>query len=619
VTAATMSTRTQLLRLLSFFDRRGRFELAGLFVIVGACALLEMAGIALVLPLTQLVLTPEKLRAVPAIGAFLQRHPVEPRLLLPLMCGGLFAFYAVKNAILFAINWLQTSFVTGRTARFSEEMYAAYLCRPYLDHLKQNSAEILNNVVFATSTIFNNGVFAFLNLVLEALMLAAVGLILLLVDPWGTVIAAAFLGGTVAALYLSTRHRIPKWSARTHLSTTAMIKIVNESLAAVKEIKLHGREQEMMNAFGTAARERARMFARETVAGQTPRYVGEVAVIGALLLLAVVSTFIEHRDINETLPIIGIFVAASLRILPGINRLVSNANLFRQSFPVIDAVYADRVAIAAARAKDASHDGPGKPLGFNDAIRLHDVTFAYPEAPLAPAIRSISLTFRRGEALAFTGASGAGKTTLIDVLLGLLPPAQGRVTVDGIDIRSHLRSWQAAIGYVPQQVALFDTTLRQNIALGIPAAEIDDARVRRAADLAQLSSFIARLPAGLETIIGERGAKLSGGQRQRIGVARALYHDPAILVLDEATSALDAATEDELSTAIEGLKGEKTVIVIAHRLSTVRRCDRVFVLDGGRLLDEGTFDELLSRNETFRHWSRLSGLSAKTPASVDTR
>jgi ATP-binding cassette subfamily C protein len=248
----------------------------------------------------------------------------------------------------------------------------------------------------------------------------------------------------------------------------------------------------------------------------------------------------------------------------------------------------------------AGEDGDAGEPRLRYGIALENVSYTYPGAPL-PALCDVSMTIRRGESVGFVGPTGAGKSTLVDVVIGLLPPSTGRVAIDGVELTAErARAWRRRLGYVPQSIFLLDDTIRRNVALGIPAAEIDEAKVRQAVQLAQLGDFVAGLPEGLDTTVGERGVRLSGGERQRIGIARALYHDPDVLVFDEATSALDGVTETAIASAIRALEGRKTVLMIAHRLTTVRNCDRIALIVSGRLADCGTFDELLAAREDFR-------------------
>jgi len=289
----------------------------------------------------------------------------------------------------------------------------------------------------------------------------------------------------------------------------------------------------------------------------------------------------QGKPMEALLPTLGLFAAAAFRIMPSVNRLLSAVQSMRFYLPVIDTLHSEFCLLNAASTQQR-----GQPLPFNDALVLDQLSFKYPTAE-TPALRGISLSIPRGASIGFIGGSGAGKSTLVDTILGLLTPDSGSIKINGVDIQTNLRGWQDQIGYVPQSIYLTDDTLRRNVAFGLPPDQIDEAAVWRAIKAAQLEQFVNELPQGLETQVGERGVRLSGGQRQRIGIARALYHDPAVLVLDEATSSLDTATEHDVMEAIRALRGEKTLIIVAHRLSTVEHCDRLFRLEQGAVAEEG--------------------------------
>jgi ABC-type multidrug transport system fused ATPase/permease subunit len=294
--------------------------------------------------------------------------------------------------------------------------------------------------------------------------------------------------------------------------------------------------------------------------------------------------------LTEILPVLGLFGAAAFRLLPAVNRMINNFQLVNVSRPQVAEIFSDLTMSVPIR------DTSIQRSSFKRDVSIDDVSFSY-AASSAEALIDVSISVARGEAVGLVGPSGSGKSTLVDILLGLLKPTSGRVLVDGDDIHDNLRGWQDQIGYVPQSIFLTDDTLRRNVAFGLPKEQIDDDAVKSAIRSAQLEEFVASLPEGLNTIVGERGVRLSGGQRQRIGIARALYNNPDVLVLDEATSSLDTETEHGVMQAVQALQGEKTVIIVAHRLSTVEYCDRLYRLENARIVDEGTFSEVTSRTK----------------------
>jgi ABC-type multidrug transport system fused ATPase/permease subunit len=325
----------------------------------------------------------------------------------------------------------------------------------------------------------------------------------------------------------------------------------------------------------------ARVGQLQATLQQLPRLWLELLAVSGLATL-VITMLVQGRALEAVLPTLGLFAAAAFRLIPSVNRVLGAIQALRYGLAMIDTLHAE-FNLAASEVADTC--APIVP--FRAALELNKVTYAYPGAFVA-ALTEISLVIRHGESVGFIGSSGSGKSTLVDILLGLLKPDSGEVRVDGEEIQHALRNWQNQIGYVPQSIYLTDDTLARNVAFGLPTAQIDQAAVWRAIRAAQLEEFVHSLPMELDTLVGERGIRLSGGQRQRIGIARALYHDPVVLVLDEATSSLDTTTEREVMQAVRALQGRKTILIVAHRLSTVEHCDRLYRLEQGRVVEEGT-------------------------------
>jgi ABC-type multidrug transport system fused ATPase/permease subunit len=482
-------------------------------------------------------------------------------------------------------------------------LFSAYLRQPYAFHLQRNSAELTRNALNETNMFAQTVIMAGLGFVVEILVLLGISCLMLIVEPLGTLLLVSFIGLASWGFNRLTRQRIARWGVTRQLHEGRRIQHLQQGLGGTKDVKLLGREEEFLSQFRQHDEGFTRVAARYATIGQLPRLWLEFLAITGLAVLVLVVLWRGHSP--ETLvPTLGLFAVGAFRLLPSANRLMNAVQNIRYGLPVIAVLHSELALL-----QDISLREGGHLLPFRDSLQLEDVVFRYPSTD-TDTIRGITLQIARGTSVGFIGSTGTGKTTLVDIMLGLLTPNSGRVLVDGVDIRDRERGWQDQIGYVPQSIFLTDDSLRRNIAFGLASEQIDEAAVWRTVRTAQLETFVNELPDGLDTIVGERGVRLSGGQRQRIGIARALYHDPSVIVLDEATSALDSATERGFMETVRALRGTKTIIIIAHRLSTVEQCDRLFRLDQGRVVEEGEAAVVL---KTLRDSSAL----AASPAEPD--
>ncbi len=583
--------------------------LVGLFGLIFIAAFLEMAGIGMFVPLLHIMSDPSKVEGLPIVGGLYRDWAGgDPSRFIVLFSGLLFVFFIAKNIVLAIIIYLQNRFVLRRRARFARDLMRAYLERPYVFHLQHNTAELVRNVTLLSSRLFMKGVMPIVNTAMELLTAVAVLIVLMLVDPGTTLGVALLIGLSVVVFYRSIRNRVREWGRRTVHYDGEILLRANQALGSIKETKISGKEAFFADAFWKPNHAASRYMALSSTAGHLPRLFIEAVAMGGLLLLVLVLIQLQGKTAGDILPTLGIFGIASMRLMPSFSKIVSNMTLLRENTAAVDILHGDlsearqKPVVAVAKAGE-----PPSGLSFDNELSLEGVTYHYPEGE-GPVLDGVTLTIPFRQSVALVGRSGAGKTTLVDVILGLLEPTGGSLKVDGVNLFDDLAGWQRRIGYIPQEIYLTDDTLRNNIALGVDEADIDEARVEDAVKTAHLEDFTDSLAEGLDTILGERGARLSGGQRQRVGIARALYHDPEVLVMDEATSALDSETENLINQAIAGLSGDKTVIVIAHRLSTVRNCDRIVLLESGRVVDTGTFDELANRNVDFSRMIELSSL-----------
>ncbi len=580
---------TKVLQLLTPKQKRAAVVLFG-FMIIGM--LLETMGIGLVIPALAIMSQSDLTVKHPGLIPWLARvgNPSQQQLVIWGMLV-LVGVYAVKGVFLGFLVWLQSRFVFGLEASLSQRFFNGYLRQPYAFHLQRNSAQLILNTMGQVGA-FANVIQQTLLLLSEILVVVGIAILLLLMEPLGAVMVITTLGLTGWSFNRYSRRHVIRWGEARQIHEGLRIQHLQQGLGGAKDVKLLGREDDFINQYALHNSGSARMGQWQYTLQQLPRLLLELLAVGGLAVLTLVMVA-QGKPLDALLPTLGLFAAAAFRMVPSVGRVLFAVQSARFSIPAINTLYSEQRLLGAT-----APPKPGDLLPFTKTLSLHDVKFQYPAAE-SFALRGVSLSIPRGASVGFIGGSGAGKSTLVDIILGLLTPTTGTVRVDDVDIEEHLRGWQDRIGYVSQTIFLTDDTLRRNVAFGLAPAEIDEAAVQRAIRAAQLDEFVGELPKGLDTLVGERGIRLSGGQRQRIGIARALYHDPPVLVLDEATSSLDTLTERDVMEAVRALRGEKTLLIVAHRLSTVEHCDILFRLDQGKIVEEGATSVLLE-NELAR-------------------
>jgi ABC-type multidrug transport system fused ATPase/permease subunit len=571
-----MSAGRHLLQLLSAPQRRAAVGLLGAMLLG---TVLEMLGVGLVIPVMALVTQGDLAARYPAMAPWLDGlgAPNRERLVIIGMLS-LASVSVIRALFLAYLASRQANFAYGVQADISQRLFAGYLRQPYVFHLQRNSAQLTRNAT-AHADELRAVIQSSLLLGSEALALLGILSLLLVVEPIGTLLVVAVLGVATWGFHNVTRDRILRWGMARQLHEGLRLQHLQQGLGSAKDARLLGREEDFIEQYRRHNTGNAQVGARQAAMQALPRLWLEVLAVTGLATVAIVIIG-QGKPIQALVPTVGLFAAAAFRLMPSVTRVVNAVQSIRFSLPAIDTVHTEIRLVDAKRPRN-----PGPALRFASTIALDQVGFRYPGAEI-DALCDVTLAISRGTTIGFVGTTGAGKSTVADIILGLLTPDSGAMRVDGVDIQTNLRSWQDQIGYVPQVVFLTDDTVRRNVAFGVPADRIDDAAVWRAVRSAQLEQYVRDLPHGLDTTVGERGIRLSGGERQRIGIARALYHDPSVLVLDEATSSLDTMTERGVIDAVRALRGDKTVLIVAHRLSTIEHCDRVFRLERGRVVEE---------------------------------
>ena len=570
----------------AILTQKERRNLIWIFSLMLFGTVLETFSLGLVVPVVGLLTKSEYLKSHPRIDELLN-YPSQTQFVVGAMLL-LVLVYVVKSIFLIGSLWVQYGYSTAVTKRLGRTLFENYLKQPFTYHLQRNSATLIRNSQNSAS-VMSGTIDPILSIAADALVTTGMMMLLLVIEPKGTIITILVFALSSLALRRFSSRRIRLWGEAQNFHKGKIIQHLQQGFGGVKDVKILGRENYFVNQYSDHLDGNANVLRRFSLAQAIPRFGLEILMM--IGLASLVSTMVlSGQELTGILPVLGLFGAAAFRLLPAVNRSILSAQTINLNRPLVDGVAAD-LGLSISTTSTKSVHGH-----LASSISVENLSFSY-ETSTTQALMGVSIGISRGEAVGLVGPSGSGKSTLVDILLGLLEPTSGRVLVDGNDIHDNLRGWQDQIGYVPQSIFLTDDTLRRNVAFGLPKGEIDDDAVKSAIRSAQLEDFVSSLPDGLDTIVGERGVRLSGGQRQRIGIARALYNNPDVLVLDEATSSLDTETEHGVMQAVQALQGEKTVIIVAHRLSTVEYCDRLYRLENARIVDEGTFSEVTSRTK----------------------
>ena len=567
-------------------------------------SLLDTLGVLAMLPMMQYITAQDPDAGALGVVNDLLGQPSEG-VLVAALAGLIVGAFVLKDVFSILFRWWQLTFMARNQVAIQARILEGYLVGPYAWHLTKNTSDKLWTVQSAVGIGFAGGIGAMLGVVTEILTITFIFISLLFISPMATAGAIIYLGGAAFIVQRVIRPRILRASQRNLESSKAVSKSSLQSLTAVKEIKLRHAHKPFVDTFATASDKGARAGVTASLLGEIPKYFLEIVFIVGVGLLAVGAA--TGNSSGDSLTLLAIFVAAGTRILPSAVRLINSvAGIRFARAPLAHLVAENRMQEDARRAEHAARVTDEVPQGD---VHVRGLTFAYADQPDELVLRGVDLDIPSGRTIAMVGSSGAGKSTFVDILLGLHRPSSGTITAGGVSIFDNLPAWQRRLAVVPQDVTLLDETLGSNIAFD---EELDTVRLAEAVERAQLSDLVRSLPNGLDTEIGERGVRLSGGQRQRIGIARALYRRPALLVLDEATSALDNETERRLTETIEGLKGSMTIVIVAHRLSTVRHADQLVFMSRGRVETVGTFDEVRAANAEFAHLVELGSLAAIT-------
>ena len=573
-------------------DRKQKFSSIRLIFLTMVGAIFEAAGVGLVIPFISVVTADDILipnlilNAFPLLNSLDQKEIIIGMVIIFLM------FYFLKSLYLLFLVAVQSGYYNGLQQSITEQLFESYLKRPYTYHLQHNSAKLLSNTMTESMQFAVGFTSSALLVINDFLIIIAVLAVLMYAQPVAAMMGFIVFGFASSLIFRMSKNRSELFGKTRQIKERERIKSVQQGFGGIKDIKLSGVENIFKSSYAKETHVSLEAGRKQTILQNIPRIFLEFVAVCSLCALVMFVTLSD--DTANMIALIGLFAAAAFKLLPTVARLVQSGQAMVYTRPVVSFMYTELVENEHFYSIDTLHLPTESDVSFLKNINISNLSFNYEGVDL-PALDDINLDIEAGSMTGFIGTSGAGKSTLIDCLLGLMQPSSGEISIDGKVITSdNVHNWQKKLGYVSQVIYLLDGSLRENIGFGIPSESIDEEKIRSAVEKSQLTDFIASLPDGLDTVVGERGVRLSGGQRQRIGIARALYNNPPVLILDEATSSLDTATEREVMRAVEDLQGTATILIIAHRYTTIENCDYLYKLEKGKIVAQGKPSTILS-------------------------
>ena len=592
---------------------KGRKGLYGVVIVSLFSALFETASVASILPFMAIVMDPDIITRYAWIAPFIATFGIHTQQGAVIAAGGLtICVLALGNAVSAANLWAQTRYIARARLALSSELFAGFMRLPYSFHLERDTASLSRVLGSDVESALGGFLASLLGVVAKGLSGFVLISFIVIVDPLVALGTVVVLGGGYMFVYRLIRVRQSRLGAKMVEASVALGRATLEGFAGIKELRVLGRESTSTESYNEVLGTLVKTQAQNLLAAALPRYVIEVIAYAGIV--AVTLAFVLKGEGTAAVPSLALYALAGNRLVPIFQQFFASAITIKYHTKAVESLVVDLKTVRDHLEQPQQNHNEA-PLSFTHRLELSNIVFQYPTAH-TPSLQGVSLTILKNQSIGFVGKTGAGKTTLADVILGLYQPQSGTLSVDGVVLtESNERLWRRRVGYVPQTVFLTNASIAENIALGIPKEKIDSAAVIRAAEMAQAEEFIDLLPDTYDTVVGERGVKLSGGQRQRLGIARALYHQPDVLIFDEATSALDGMTEDAVMQAIQKLSQQCTMVLIAHRLRTVQACDRIVVLDGGVIVADGSYQELTQQSDTFRRLAGLEQLGAELSTS----
>ena len=587
-------------KILSILSKREKRQMVLLLGLMLLMSLFQAIGVASVLPFISLVMNPDLINQNQWLQMFYQYFHFKDTNSFIIVSGLIMLFLILFGNFISAVaTWAKFKFVWNNNHNISLRLLRHYLYQPYSFFLNRNSSELTKDILNEVQTLSSGFLIPLMDFASRMLIIVVIVTMVLIVNPLITIIAIIILGGSYLLIYWLIRKRLSIKGKGRLAANRERFKVVSEAFGGIKEVKASGREQFYLDKYTRPSSLISNLQAWNALVGTIPKYVLESVAFGSVIALVLI-LLIFKGEAQNVIPVVTFFAFAGYRLMPAIQDVFQTSTQIKFNQATLDHIYKEMINIKTQPVTSNEIAGEPEPLEFKEQIRLESITFSYSSMG-EKVLEDVNITIRKNQKVGIVGATGAGKTTLVDILLGLFIPEQGQIFVDDIKVNAdNVRSWQKLIGYVPQQIYLSDDTISGNIAFGIPDSSIDLNKVKKAASIARLDEFIERLPEKYDSVVGERGVRLSGGQMQRVGIARAVYDDPEVLILDEATSALDSITEKEFMEALEAAAAVKTLVIIAHRINTVRNCDTIIMLEEGKVEEVGNYHDLLNRSDKFK-------------------
>lgn len=574
------------------FDRKDKIKLVGLAILMVIGSVLELLAVAVFNPFIEVLMQTSSIEDDSFLKLFfahIHLNGIEQYLVV--LSALIAVIYLVKNIYLSFLQNVILSFSYTTRMNLATRLLTTYMNEPYTFHLSKNIAEMQRCLQSDTSqfmTLISSG----LQLTVEMVTCLALAAYLFHTSHSITVVIGVLLLMCIGLFFIISKKVSSRLGRQNEHYNAKLFQWINQSLGGIKELKILQREEYFINSYKTNYKKLIWGARVNELIAALPKYIVETVAMVGLVFAIIIKLLFGHGALETFIPQIAVFAVAAFRLLPSVGRVNAYINSIMYNKASLDMIYDDLKEIDSEPVQEIEWQGEKENWIFTKGVTVEHVSYHYPDSDVE-VLHDISLEIPKGKTVALIGPSGAGKTTLADIILGLLPPVSGVVRMDQHNVYENLRSWREKLGYIPQSIYLSDDTIRNNVAFGIYEEQIDEDAIWKALEKAQLKEFVQGLENGLDTYVGDRGVRLSGGQRQRIGIARALYHDPEILVLDEATSALDSSTEQAVMESIESLQGLKTMIIIAHRLTTIKNADLVYEVSGGNVT-------LRDKNEVIR-------------------